>query len=100
MTRCRHCDTTWTGLVIAHCGECHATFTTPANFDRHRAGSKDKRHEQGVCSDPSARGLVLNPRGQWAMPGRTLDERLNEVSAEASRQIERLNALHFPDGAA
>lgn len=70
MTRCKNCAATWTGLGIAHCAECHATFTTASNFDRHRAGSKDRRFAAGQCSDPAARGLVLNDRGQWSMPGR------------------------------
>jgi hypothetical protein len=67
---CGGCDTRWGGFRTAHCGACHETFTTPANFDLHRAGSKDKRHDQGECSDPATRGLVINERGPWAMPGR------------------------------
>lgn len=67
---CGRCPARWSGSNIAHCAECHRTFTTVANFDRHRAGSKDRAFDQGECSDPSERGLVLNDRGQWAAPGR------------------------------
>ncbi len=70
MTICRHCDTTWTGLRIAHCAKCHRTFTTPANFDKHRAGSRTLSVVAGECHDPSLNGLVENDRGQWAAPGR------------------------------
>lgn len=71
MTTCRRCGTEWTGLAIAHCTApgCHRTFTTAANFDRHRAGSKDRTRKQGECSDPAACGLELNERGQWRQPG-------------------------------
>ena len=81
MTVCRHCATTWTGLRIAHCAECHATFTTPANFDRHRAGRKvnGRSLPSGECHSPDVCGLVLNERGQWSMPGRPDD--LGAVSA-------------------
>lgn len=73
MTICRHCSTTWTGLKIAHCATCHRTFTTPANFDRHRAGIRENGRtvvQPGECHDPALNGLVLNDRGQWAAPGR------------------------------
>lgn len=70
MSSCSHCDATWAGFGIAHCSSCHRTFTTTANFDRHRAGSKDRRFIAGECSDPAERGLVPNGRGQWSAPGR------------------------------
>lgn len=75
MTRCRHCSTTWSGLKISHCAACHATFTTPANFDRHRAGRKIRGMTltTGECHALELAGLVLNDRGQWAMPGRDPD---------------------------
>jgi hypothetical protein len=59
---CGGCDNRWGGFRTAHCGACHETFTTPANFDRHRL--------QDECAPPADRGLVLNERGQWAQPGR------------------------------
>lgn len=65
MTICRPCGTTWTGLRIAHCGSCHRTFTTVASFDRHRAGTKDRRLKAGECHDPVEVGQVQNQRGQW-----------------------------------
>jgi hypothetical protein len=67
MTICKPCGTTWTGLGIAHCGACHATFTTAKNFDKHRAGGKrGTGRYPDQCNDPSLAGLVLNDRGQWA----------------------------------
>lgn len=79
MTKCKSCAKTWTGLRIAHCALCHQTFTTPANFDRHRAGRKTHgvKLAAGECHAGDVCGLVLNDRGQWAMPGR-------ETEAEAS----------------
>jgi hypothetical protein len=70
MTRCKACPATWTGLGIAHCASCHETFTTVSNFDRHRAGSRVRGLVAGECNAPDDAGLVLNERGQWAMPGR------------------------------
>ena len=44
---CGSCDATWTGTNMAHCGarNCHATFSSVALFDAHRAG--------GSCQDPA-----------------------------------------------
>jgi hypothetical protein len=39
-------------------------FTTDKNFDRHRRGSEDR-----VCVDPSSKGLELDGRGFWKLPG-------------------------------
>lgn len=30
------CGRHWTGMSQAHCGICHAHFSTVANFDRHK----------------------------------------------------------------
>lgn len=54
------CEASWTGLTRAHCTVCHATFSTPANFDLHR--------RYGRCTDPAERGLVSNDRGIWHQP--------------------------------
>jgi hypothetical protein len=50
---CSGCDTTWVGLSIAHCGACHETFSTVANFDTHRP-----RPQEGLL-----RGRCLDPAG-------------------------------------
>lgn len=42
---CR-CGRQWTGLAQAHCPTCHRHFSTVANFDRHRPGTKG-------CQDPA-----------------------------------------------
>lgn len=39
------CDGIFTGIKTAHCTVCHATFTTPGNFDLHRS--------RGDCLDPA-----------------------------------------------
>jgi hypothetical protein len=67
---CGKCPATWSGAVMCHCRSCHQTFSTPSNFDKHRAGSKNGEFKVGECSLPSLRGLVLNGRGYWAAPGR------------------------------
>ena len=56
MTACK-CGARWTGLRVAHCSVCHRTFTTVANFDRHRRG--------GRCVDPASVDMVRNGRDQW-----------------------------------
>ena len=33
---CDECGRGWTGLKECHCGSCHQSFSTEANFDRHR----------------------------------------------------------------
>jgi hypothetical protein len=60
------------GGKAAHCTACHETFTTPANFDRHRRGPDNNRR----CLDPSEVGLVRVARkdyAAWSMPGRNED---------------------------
>jgi hypothetical protein len=42
---CGGCDRRWTGTAQAHCGRCHATFSSPRNFDEHR--------RDGYCRPPS-----------------------------------------------
>jgi hypothetical protein len=56
MTVCVKCSAHWGGLKTAHCSVCHQTFSTVANFDRHRAGSHsaDTRH----CLDTAEVGLI------------------------------------------
>lgn len=78
LARCGGCTTTWTGGGIAHCARCHRTFTTVANFDRHRAG--------GQCADPASRGLVRNGRGQWTTE---VDEQVRERLASIRRPPQR-----------
>lgn len=73
---CGGCDAHWYGLVQAHCALCHRTFTTPNNFDRHRAGSPKLKLKPGECHDPRRVGLVLNKRGHWSQPGRKEEEHL------------------------
>lgn len=65
---CARCPARWTATRAAHCGGCHATFTSVTGFDRHRVG--------GACVDPATRGLVSRParsaeaRGDaWSFPG-------------------------------
>ena len=41
------CGRKWTGLAQAHCTVCHRHFSTVANFDRHRPGTKG-------CQDPAS----------------------------------------------
>lgn len=50
------CGARWTGTRIAHCrsADCHRTFSTATNFDRHWRGKGDNRH----CVDPATVGLV------------------------------------------
>lgn len=47
----------------AHCGAagCHRTFSTVANFDKHRTGDAEHRH----CADPATVGLRLGTDQIW-----------------------------------
>ena len=37
---CNECGRGWTGLKECHCASCHESFSTEANFDRHRVFRK------------------------------------------------------------
>lgn len=51
---CGGCDSSWTGLSMAHCAaDCHQTFGSAANFYRHR--------KHGKCRPPQDIGLAWNP---------------------------------------
>ena len=73
------CGETWSGTTAAHCAAsgCHQTFTTVANFDRHRRG--------GACQQPTSVGLRLAARAgyqAWAQPGEeNLADRLRSAAA-------------------
>ena len=70
LTRCPHCNGTWTGLTTCHCSSCHRTFSSISAFDMHRSGShaESTRH----CVDPASAGLVPVTKlywSGWARPG-------------------------------
>ena len=56
----------------AHCSICHRTFTTAANFDKHRRG--------GNCVDPATLGMVTAGRGIWRIPMTDEDRKRMEWS--------------------
>ena len=60
MSKGCNCGAEWGGLKAAHCSACHSTFSTPANFDRHR--------KSGVCRPPDTAGLIQDAKGVWKMP--------------------------------
>lgn len=57
---CKGCTNRWTGMKMAHCPSCHETFSTPANFDRHR--------KNGKCVEPTSVGLEKGSRDTWRIP--------------------------------
>lgn len=63
MNTCSGCPARWTGHRTAHCGNCHRSFSTVGNFDKHR--SPDGEH--GHCRYPGVVGLVQRD-GVWSMP--------------------------------
>jgi hypothetical protein len=66
---CR-CGAGWTGERTAHCGGCHATFTTVGNFDKHRRGGLG-------CREPAGCGLVgreTRTGVRWHAPGADAEE--------------------------
>lgn len=63
MNTCGGCPKRWTGFRKAHCSSCHRTFSTVANFDRHRSPAG----LHGSCRYPALVGLVQRG-GVWSMP--------------------------------
>jgi hypothetical protein len=47
MTGACTCNRQWTSLIEAHCRTCHAHFSTPDNFDRHKPHAT-------TCPDPGS----------------------------------------------
>lgn len=73
MTRCP-CGTTWTGLRIEHCPECHETFTGTTSGDRHRVGDHalttgPDRRRCLTAEEMRGRGMTQNARDQWTNGG-------------------------------
>lgn len=77
MNTCSGCPARWSGHRTAHCGSCHRTFSTVANFDRHR--SPNGPH--GACRFPGLVGLTQRD-GVWSMPTDPANvERLRKLRA-------------------
>lgn len=55
---CHGCDARWSGLAMAHCSVCHATFSSVGLFDKHRRAARcvplpdDHRLVDGVWRGP------------------------------------------------
>lgn len=62
---CSGCPARWHGLNVAHCSVCHESFSTVANFDRHRTYDA---YGDRACLRPTDVGLVLNGRSHWSQP--------------------------------
>lgn len=63
MNTCAGCDTTWTGLAVAHCAACHLTFGSVAGFDKHRVSGRCRSEYE-----LTALGMAPNPFGRWRFP--------------------------------
>ena len=63
------CTAGWGPSRKSHCSSCGENFSTPTNFDTHRAGGEKGRWKQGECSPPQKRGLVQNQNGTWIKDG-------------------------------
>lgn len=59
------CPTPPQNTAVCHCGSCHETFSTVANFDRHRVNFE--------CVDPATKGMRLDSRGRWRQPPALVD---------------------------
>lgn len=70
---CR-CGVRWGGWKTAHCTACHETFSTVANFDKHRQGPHSDVTPR-ICVPPAAVGLVDAGRDYpcWGAPGPASD---------------------------
>lgn len=65
-----------------HCMSCHETFSTDANFERHRKG---KYASGRYCVSPAAVGLHRDRHGRWAQEASDDRKRLLERRVEAHR---------------
>lgn len=77
-TTCRACGTSWTGLRIEHCDECHETFTGTTSGDMHRTGkhhlsSGPDRRRCLTRDEMRDKGMARNARGQWTTGARMPD---------------------------
>lgn len=83
---CSGCTNTWTGVNRAHCSNCHATFSGPSLFDRHR----HNRGEHGGCDDPagiraqSGELVMVSRDGVWSGPEMDADARVRMGIRSAS----------------
>lgn len=76
--RCRTCKTTWGGILAAHCGACHETFTSLAAFDLHRLSDRCATiRENGggnaaelIRADGKPLPLMRRSDNKWRFPGR------------------------------
>lgn len=68
------CGTSWSGMKIEHCPECHQTFTGTSAGDKHRTG------DHAVSTGPDRRRcrtveemlevwMTQNRRGVWTSGG-------------------------------
>lgn len=69
MSTCGGCASTWTGHRPAHCGTCHRTFSTVANFDLHRS----PEGEHGMCLSPEDIPHLELRNGMWSSPAMPAD---------------------------
>ena len=64
------CGKTWTGHRAEHCPACCETFTGHAAGDAHRVGSwADGTRRCLTPAEMAERGLTVNHRGLWGLPG-------------------------------
>ena len=74
MTTCQRCGTSWSGLRLEHCTECHQTFTGTTAGDKHRTGKHDvwtgpERRRCRTADEMRDLGMRQNDRGHWGMGG-------------------------------
>lgn len=81
MVTCSGCDKTWSGLKMAHCSQCHETFSTVGNFDKHRVS-----HGGGTkCVRPEDCDMIQNQNGTWMKNGERDVSRLGLLRGSAPR---------------
>lgn len=93
---CARCDARWGGLVVAHCGSCHRTFSTARLFDLHRHA----RGELGGCLEPatvtsrSGERIMFFRDGMWRNPEMPAERRERVAALAAEQKAARIARHH------
>ena len=79
----------------AHCGSCHQTFSTVANFDKHRTGDAEHRR----CVDPEAISLRIGVDLIWRGEPGTWRPRAHAADPPQTAEPAPTGGIGYPEPA-
>lgn len=85
---CADCGRQWEGLKECHCASCHESFSTEANFDRHRVFDRDGDWSSRRCLTPAELAALTNRNGTPVLAQSQRKHGFVWVSAGAPPQVE------------